>query len=90
MLRIFVKKQVQRKPSGMPYSFGYAPLIVGFAVISLVAWWWVTRDPRPTLSSAPGVFWQLMALSVGFVISGLIGLVFVWRVNQRDRDDEAQ
>ena len=90
MLRIFAKKQASRKPTSMPYSFGYAPLIVGIAVLCLVGWWWATRDPRPTLVSAPGAFWQVMALSAGFIISGLIGLVFVWRVNRREHDEEAE
>ena len=90
MLGKLGKQQHQRKQNRMPYSFGYAPLIVGIAVIGLVAWWWATEEPSPTFLSAPGEFWEVMALSVGFVISGVIGLVFVWRVNRHDRDEEAQ
>lgn len=90
MLGIFGKKQPREKQNKLPYSFGYAPLVVGLAVIGLVAWWWLTEDPRPNVVSAPGVFWKVMALSAAFVISGLIGLFTVWRVNRPDRDVEAR
>ncbi len=95
MLGIFGKKQPRKKQNKLPYSFGYAPLVVGLAVIGLVAWWWLTEYHRPTsfvsaFVSAPGVFWKVMALSVAFVISGLIGLFTVWRANRPDRDEEAR
>ena len=87
MLGVFGKKQSEEKQRKLPYSFGYAPLIVGLFVIGLVMWWWLAEDPRPTLLTAPGGFWTVMAFSAGMVISGVIGLGFVWRVNHAQEAD---
>ena len=81
MLGIFGKKQRHKKQGKIPYSFGYAPLAIGLFAVALAAWWWLAEDPRPTFSTAPGNFWTAMAMSAGFVISGVIGLIFAWRAN---------
>ena len=83
-----LSKNPTREPSNkMPYSFGYAPLFVGVFVIFLLMWWLLGEEPRPTILTIPGAFWKALALSTGFVVGGIMGVIFVWRINHRGQDD---
>ena len=83
-----LSKNPARKPSNkMPYSFGYAPLFVGVFVIVLLMWWFLGEEPRPTIPTIPGAFWKALALSTGFVVGGIVGVIFVWRINHQDGDE---
>ena len=81
MLNIFRNRRAKRKESRMPYSFGFAPIIVGLLGMGLGLWRLLESD-----GGLPGAYWTGMTMCAGFVISGIVGLIFVWRVNRPDHD----
>lgn len=88
MIRVFLNRWANRKKNRMPYSFALAPLVAGLIAMGFGLWaLWEVEEP---LSKAPipGGYLKGMALSAGFVIGGIIGLMYTWNVNRQGHDED--
>ena len=88
MIGAFLNRWANRKKNRMSYSFALAPLVVG--LIAMGFGFWALWEVKGPLSEAtiPGGYLKGMALSAGFIVGGVIGLIYTWNVNRQDHDED--